>query len=134
MQASQKRWSPIGPPTPPRTVSPFVTRRAAAGTIMVSEKALAVMRWQPRQWQAMVMKGGAETSISTAPQRQVPRVRSKVIRLLLAGPRLDGYSPEIGGEGSGFCACHRGFGGEDACPNHAKLSSPSRVDDRVVQG
>jgi hypothetical protein len=38
----------------------------------LSEKALAVIFWQPRQWQAMVSKGGAVTSKVTRPQRQLP--------------------------------------------------------------
>ena len=44
---------------PPLTGSPAVTRNAAAGTIAVSEKALELIFWQPVQWQADVMKGGA---------------------------------------------------------------------------
>jgi hypothetical protein len=36
---------------------------------MLSEKALAVMRWQPVQWHAIVTTGGAVIFMRTCPQR-----------------------------------------------------------------
>jgi hypothetical protein len=41
------------------TGSPVVTVKPSAGIAAVSEKALAVSRWQPVQWHAMVSKGAA---------------------------------------------------------------------------
>jgi hypothetical protein len=40
--------------------------------MQVSEKALALILWQPRQWQAAVMIGGAVIAIVVRPQRQWP--------------------------------------------------------------
>jgi hypothetical protein len=39
---------------------------------MLSEKALALIVWQPRQWQAIVIIGGLVTRMRTLPQRQPP--------------------------------------------------------------
>jgi len=39
---------------------------------MLSEKALALIDWQPKQWQAMVSIGGLVTRMRTRPQRQPP--------------------------------------------------------------
>ena len=60
-----------------------------AGIAADSEKADALMRWQPAQWQAMVISGGAFTSIRTWPQRQPPtrgRAQSVISASLLRRP------------------------------------------------
>jgi hypothetical protein len=51
----------------------------------VSEKALALMRWQPVQWQAAASSGGWLTRIRVWPQRQPPPQGSfhSVILILL---------------------------------------------------
>jgi hypothetical protein len=41
-----------------------------AGNAAVIEKALALIRWQPVQWHAIVSSGGAVTRKRTLPQRQ----------------------------------------------------------------
>jgi hypothetical protein len=41
------------------TGSPFVTENASLGIAALKEKALALIRWQPVQWQAIVSSGGA---------------------------------------------------------------------------
>src|SRR5690349_10553058 len=56
---------------PPRTRFPSSTSTASAGRATVSEKALPVIFWQPRQWQAMVSSAGRVMRRRTAPQRQV---------------------------------------------------------------
>jgi hypothetical protein len=43
------------------TGSPCVTENPLVGIIAVNEYALALIRWQPLQWQAAVMTGGALT-------------------------------------------------------------------------
>ena len=57
MQAGQK-WC-MSRLRPPSTGSPSVTSKPSAGTASDSEKALALIRWQPVQWQAIVSSGGA---------------------------------------------------------------------------
>src|SRR5690349_12648358 len=52
--------------------APAVTAKPSAGIATDSEKADALMRWQPVQWQAPVMMGGALTRTLTRPQRQAP--------------------------------------------------------------
>ena len=42
------------------------------GIVSVSENALAVIFWQPVQWQAEASSGGAFTAIRVLPQRQPP--------------------------------------------------------------
>jgi hypothetical protein len=54
------------------TGSPCVTEKPSLGIAALSEKALALIRWQPVQWQAMVIKAGAAIRIRTWPQRQPP--------------------------------------------------------------
>ena len=44
-----------------------VTANPSAGIAALSEKALALIRWQPVQWQAIVTSGGAVTR--TRPRR-----------------------------------------------------------------
>jgi hypothetical protein len=44
------------------TGSPSVTANPSLGIATLSENALAVMRWQPVQWQAMERSGGALTA------------------------------------------------------------------------
>ena len=41
------------------TGSPRVTANPSLGIAALKEKALAVSRWQPVQWQAIVSSGGA---------------------------------------------------------------------------
>jgi hypothetical protein len=54
------------------TGSPFVTVNPSLGKPALKEKALAVIRWQPVQWQAMVRSGGALILSRTCPQRHPP--------------------------------------------------------------
>jgi len=54
------------------TGSPFVTENPPLGIAALKEKALALIRWQPVQWQAMVMIGGALILSRTCPQRHPP--------------------------------------------------------------
>lgn len=66
------------------TGSPRVTENPSARTATLREKALAVMRWQPVQWQAMVRRGGALSLNRTCPQRHPPSqgtLRSLIVRL-----------------------------------------------------
>jgi hypothetical protein len=57
---------------PPMTGVPLTTSNPADGTTIVSENALALMRWHPWQWQAIVSKGGWVMRTRTRPQRQPP--------------------------------------------------------------
>ena len=43
---------------------------AVSGYIALNENALAVMRWQPVQWQAKVIRGAPRTVSRNCPQRQ----------------------------------------------------------------
>jgi hypothetical protein len=54
------------------TGSPWVTAKPSAGIATESEKAEALMRWQPVQWQAMASSGLALTFSRTCPQRHPP--------------------------------------------------------------
>ena len=54
------------------TGSPFVTANPSLGIAALKEKALADIRWQPVQWQAMVSSGAAEILSRTCPQRHPP--------------------------------------------------------------
>jgi len=54
------------------TGSPFVTKNPSVGMATLKEKALAVIRWQPVQWQAIVRRGGALILSRTCPQRHPP--------------------------------------------------------------
>src|SRR5512140_1409877 len=71
MQCGQKKCR-VGPCSPPITGSPAVTAKPSAGTATDSEKALALMRWQPVQWQAIVSKGAAVMRKRVCPQRHWP--------------------------------------------------------------
>ena len=51
---------------------PPVTLKPSLGIASVSEKALALIRWQPVQWQAAASSGGALTRIRVWPQRHPP--------------------------------------------------------------
>jgi hypothetical protein len=62
----------MGPCRPPITGSPFVTWKPSLGIAALSEKALALIRWQPVQWQAIVSSGGAVILSRTWPQRHPP--------------------------------------------------------------
>jgi hypothetical protein len=55
---------------PPITASPAVTSNPCEGMSTLSENALALMRWHPAQWHAMVTIGGAVTRICRRSQRQ----------------------------------------------------------------
>ena len=52
--------------------SPSVTSKPSAGMARLREKALAVIFWQPVQWQAMDSSGGALTLIRTFSHRHSP--------------------------------------------------------------
>jgi len=54
------------------TGSPLVMENPALGMAALNEKALAVIRWQPVQWQAMVRSGGALILTRNCPQRHPP--------------------------------------------------------------
>ena len=54
------------------TGSPFVTENPSLGIAALKEKALADIRWQPVQWQAMLSSGGASILSRTCPQRHPP--------------------------------------------------------------
>ena len=54
------------------TGSPRVTTNPSVGIAALKEKALALMRWQPVQWQAMVTSGGLLIRMPTWPQRHSP--------------------------------------------------------------
>jgi hypothetical protein len=56
------------------TGSPAVTAKPLAGTATLSEKALAVIRWQPRQWQTMVRISGSVIRNRTCPHRHPPSI------------------------------------------------------------
>lgn len=53
------------------TGSPSSTSKPLEGKSTLSEKALALIRWHPVQWQAIVRSGGAVMRILTCPHRQV---------------------------------------------------------------
>jgi hypothetical protein len=52
----------------------LVTSNPSAGNATESEKALAVIRWQPVQWQALVSSGFAVARKRVLPQRQPPSI------------------------------------------------------------
>jgi hypothetical protein len=54
------------------TVSPLVTEKPALGMATLNEKALALIRWQPRQWQTIVSSGCASILNRIWPQRHPP--------------------------------------------------------------
>jgi hypothetical protein len=54
------------------TGSPLFTANPALGTARLREKALALIRWQPVQWHAIVSSGGRLISNRTWPQRHPP--------------------------------------------------------------
>jgi hypothetical protein len=54
------------------TGSPFVTANPSLGIAALSEKALALIRWQPVQWQAIVSSGGAPILRRACQQRRSP--------------------------------------------------------------
>src|SRR4029450_4581881 len=58
--------------TPPSTASPLVSSNPSAATAMESEKALALILWQPVQWQAIVSKGGLVIRKRVSLERQPP--------------------------------------------------------------
>eukprot|EP01137_Pigoraptor_chileana_P012286 Opistho-2@357 len=72
MQCGQKKWCDSSPCKPPMTGSPNTTSKPGVGMANDSENALALMRWQPVQWQAMASSGGAVIRRRTWPQRQPP--------------------------------------------------------------
>ena len=47
------------------TGAPWVTANPSVGIAALKEKALALIRWQPLQWQAMVRSGGPVTRMRT---------------------------------------------------------------------
>ena len=67
---------------PPKIGVPAVTSKPLAGTAIDKENALALMRWHPVQWQAMVRSGVFEITIRVLLQRQPP-VRRGHVRLCL---------------------------------------------------
>ena len=54
------------------TGSPCVTANPSVGIAALRENALALIRWQPVQWQAIVTSGGALILRRTCPQRHPP--------------------------------------------------------------
>jgi hypothetical protein len=54
------------------TGSPDVMKNPSLGIVSVSENALAVIFWQPLQWQAEASSGGDFTAMRVMPQRQPP--------------------------------------------------------------
>jgi hypothetical protein len=72
MQCGQWKWWASGPWRPPMTGSPCVTENPSLGIAALNEKALAVIRWQPEQWQAMVRIGSRLSLSLTRPQRHPP--------------------------------------------------------------
>ena len=54
------------------TGSPSSTAKPLLGNIAVNEYALALIRWHPRQWQAIVKIGAAVARMRTCPQRHPP--------------------------------------------------------------
>ena len=54
------------------TGSPCVTANPSLGIAALRENALALIRWQPVQWQAIVTSGGALILRRTCPQRHPP--------------------------------------------------------------
>ena len=71
------------------TGSPSVITKAALGNRELKLNALDVIRWQPVQWQAMVIKGSACSSNLIAPQRQWPLVLIAVSFIRFFPYRLD---------------------------------------------
>jgi hypothetical protein len=49
-----------------------VTENPSAGIAALNEYALALIRWQPVQWHAIVSSGGALIMSRTRPQRHPP--------------------------------------------------------------
>src|SRR5579863_1875439 len=72
MHAGQKKCRSSGLRRPPGTGSPRLTSKPAAGMAAVSEKALALILWQPLQWHAIVRMGGALMRNCVSSQRQRP--------------------------------------------------------------
>ncbi|MEO5492950.1 MAG: hypothetical protein ABIR08_02865 [Sphingomonas sp.] len=72
----QSQWLcwPWSPWIPPITASPWVTSKPSVGTMIVVEKALALMCWQPVQWHSIVIIGGLVMRKRTLPQRQPPSI------------------------------------------------------------
>ncbi len=88
------------------TGSPSVTRNPSLGTAALNENALAAIRWQPVQWQAMVRSGGALILSRTCPQRHPPsrgRFRSLMIWFFRFRHHQAEQLPPSKGS-SGFCA------------------------------
>jgi hypothetical protein len=52
--------------------SPRVTANPSLGIAALRENALALIRWQPVQWQAIVTSGGTLILRRTCPQRHPP--------------------------------------------------------------
>src|SRR3569623_1753223 len=75
-------------PSPPSTGSPAVTSKPADGRATVSDQALALIFWQPRQWQAMVSIGGLVTRIRVRRQRQAPSQGSVQLSIAISFARL----------------------------------------------
>jgi hypothetical protein len=68
-------WHPmdcVAPRRPPGTGSPATTPKLPLAHSELSENALAVMRWQPVQWQAMVNGGSSLTRNRMPPRRHSP--------------------------------------------------------------
>jgi hypothetical protein len=67
-----------------------VTTKHGVGTATEVEKALAVMRWQPVQWQTMVSSGGASIRKRTLPQRQPPVIGTVIFVIVVLRHRRGG--------------------------------------------
>ena len=76
------------------TGAPWVTANPSVGIAALKEKALAVIRWQPLQWQAMVRSGGAVTRMRTCPQRHSPS-HGRPQSLVIAVSRYQGVDQAI---------------------------------------
>ncbi|MNL66843.1 hypothetical protein D3C87_1913690 [compost metagenome] len=80
------------PCAPPITGSPAITSKPAAGIAAEQEKALALIFWQPLQWQAMVIIGGAVIFTRTSPQRQEPSAGSFICGMAISSILGEGDS------------------------------------------
>src|SRR5690606_21689765 len=67
-----RSWRMSSPCKPPIAVSPAVTANPLSGIVSVVEKALALIRWQPRQWHTEASSGGSVIANLRASHRQPP--------------------------------------------------------------
>jgi hypothetical protein len=87
------------------TGAPFVTENPSLGIATLREKALALIRWHPVQWQAIASNGGALILSRTCPQRHPPS-QGRLHSLIF---------------GSSFWLAHPGAGPTVSPPKRQKL-------------